>query len=844
MTREEAKEIISTTFGKDFDRENFLNFIRKLFRGDFQARTLRIKMRLKGPYGEMALNCEKVAEYRLKGQKLDVLIVNFATGEILPREFEMAQGFLVSEYLRKKIFQDSPLDGVLIAFVPHNSQEGWKFSLGIPSSREAGISSVRVFSFLGGKDVSNQIPVSRFLPLLVGSRTVTLKTLLGTFSYRRFLREFFEDYVDLLLRTESEVAKLVALDSGVRSEFESRGITPLSFSNRLLQQVVILHFLQERGWLGVSQENDWGTGPKDFLRRLFRKEFCDYGNFFDQVLKPLLYGTLSGDRSSEGDFCLPLGCKIPFLGEYLFQPVGGYNWSNTSIPLPNDLFSSDGGNDGIFDVLGKYAFSLQEEYPWSRNLAVTVEVARVVFEEVNRLLRRKGNRCSGAKGVARTASPLRLESDNSCVFKKALISYLVSRLKGFVSRKSIERFVFNSSEIYPFVRVVAEVELLPSEESRRIRYSPVNISGSIISSAARVDKLLGEVKVCVVGVELGGTLLEIASEIAILRDLILPWVRRNTRVPGFFKRVCIENSLYGVSDEPEVVDACKTILNLGLIAESARERIPVLPDLSSKIICKELTQYLEAPSCKVGSWKIRCKARSEFSFIKESFPDVFKGSIRQQPEVFCVTWGLHRCWRRNISVLPESFENDVAKILSDRIRQKGYRVVSFRVLRDQVQLILSCCGENLHRIIGDLKGYSSYTFHKLLLGNAMSSRQYFDCTGGRFKLWSKGYQKASLRGKDAVLDPSWDVGISIDSLRRNGTALGEVVSGMSTPVGHSEKGGFDIVMVDAKSILGSVVGEWGKKRKSSSHPDKEYYRCLYSVGLEALREGGILVLSF
>ena len=32
----------------------------------------------------------------------------------------------------------------------------------------------------------------------------------------------------------------------------------------------------------------WGSGDKNFVRNLFEKKYCDYKNFFNDVLEPLL----------------------------------------------------------------------------------------------------------------------------------------------------------------------------------------------------------------------------------------------------------------------------------------------------------------------------------------------------------------------------------------------------------------------------------------------------------------------------------------------------------------------------------------------------------------------------
>ncbi len=80
-------------------------------------------------------------------------------------------------------------------------------------------------------------------------------------------------------------------------------------------------------------------GPKDFLSGLFNKRYADYANFFNDILEPLFYEALATpDR--EGNYYSRFNCKIPFLNGGLFDPMGGYNWVNVDLPLPNELFSN------------------------------------------------------------------------------------------------------------------------------------------------------------------------------------------------------------------------------------------------------------------------------------------------------------------------------------------------------------------------------------------------------------------------------------------------------------------------------------------------------------------------
>ena len=52
-------------------------------------------------------------------------------------------------------------------------------------------------------------------------------------------------------------------------EFDNKNIKSSDFAKKLMGQLVFIYFLQKKGWLGVEKDADWGTGPKNFLRKIY-----------------------------------------------------------------------------------------------------------------------------------------------------------------------------------------------------------------------------------------------------------------------------------------------------------------------------------------------------------------------------------------------------------------------------------------------------------------------------------------------------------------------------------------------------------------------------------------------
>ena len=86
--------------------------------------------------------------------------------------------------------------------------------------------------------------------------------------------------------------KLYSKDEKLQQEFNSKNITTVDFAKKLLGQIIFLYFLQKKGWFGVAKNQSWGTGPKDFIRKLFAGDYVSYDNFYTEILEPLFYEAL------------------------------------------------------------------------------------------------------------------------------------------------------------------------------------------------------------------------------------------------------------------------------------------------------------------------------------------------------------------------------------------------------------------------------------------------------------------------------------------------------------------------------------------------------------------------
>lgn len=361
----------------------------------------------------------------------------------------------------------------------------------------------------------------------------------------RAAREFLARYKRLCAGVRDALDSVLKSSTRAREEFARKGLGADDFARKLLAQILFLYFLEKTGWFGAAS----GRGDKNFLRHLFEERETYYRggggpagrNFFKDILEPLFYETLAARRA---DACAPLfGRMIPSVGGGLFEPPGGYDWTNTDTSLPDELFS-DGAGAGVLDVFGRYGFTPREAEPSGGDASVDPEMLGRVFENLlPENLRRKGGAFYTPRAVV----------EYMC--RQCLATYLSARLPE-VPRADVESLLHGS-------------EPLPE---------------SVRQDAVRVDGLLAAVTVCDPAVGSGAFLVGALREIVRARQSLAAAPRIPVRGAYGLKLHAIRNSLYGVDVDPGAVEVARLRLWLSLVSdEDGRERMPPLPDLGDNI---------------------------------------------------------------------------------------------------------------------------------------------------------------------------------------------------------------------------------------------------------------------
>ena len=401
MDIKQAQSIVRDTLQNTFDKARFIRFIKELLNHIDESPFIYRGNLIPDAYDKFISTFERIGKYTDGENKLDILIVNLKKESSIERARSMQRNF-IAWYLNGSRGGELK-DAALVAFVSPN-QDDWRFSLvkmdykfeegknGRVRVKEE-FTPARRWSFLVGKNENSHTAQSKLAPVIEDEGVITSKQLEEAFNIEVVTKEFFEKYRELFHSIQESMDAILKKESKIKAEFKERKITSVDFAKKLLGQIVFLYFLQKKGWFGVERDAYWGTGPKNFLRLLFEQKIVKYNNFFNDILEPLFYEALNKER--DDDFYSKLNCKIPFLNGELFDPIKEYDWIHTDILLSEDIFSNkerakqgDIGT-GILDVFDRYNFTVKEDEPLEKDVAIDPEMLGKVFENLLKVKDRK-----------------------------------------------------------------------------------------------------------------------------------------------------------------------------------------------------------------------------------------------------------------------------------------------------------------------------------------------------------------------------------------------------------------------------------------------------------------------
>ncbi len=359
----------------------------------------------------------------------------------------------------------------------------------------------------------------------------------SAFSVEKVTKKFFTEYREVFERLVKEITKQ---NKHLKFTLFSRDGSVENFVKILLGRLMFLYFIQKRGWLNCF--DGWGSGDKKFLFNKFQEAKKDKKNYFKDYLEPLFFDTLNNPRRDKPDQATQFGGRIPFLNGGLFEPEYDYQDVRNHILLENSTF------DDVFSVFEKYNFTVKEDEPLEKEVAIDPEMLGKVFENLLEENLRKG------KGTYYTPREI-----VHYMCHESLINYLASEVG--IEQEEIRNFLDREQSL-----------------EKKETLSPL-----IKGKAKELDEKLADIKVldpaCGSGAFLVGMLHEIINaRLSLNREL------GRSLSEYELKKTTIQNNIYGVDIDPGAAEIAKLRLWLTLVVDHNLSEIEPLPNLDYKIM--------------------------------------------------------------------------------------------------------------------------------------------------------------------------------------------------------------------------------------------------------------------
>ena len=646
------QEIFQAVLTNPYNNDNFVAFVRE-FLNNVEMVAPNRYVEVRSNFSFYVNGYYHIGNYISDdGDKIAVISVCLNRGDTVERARGIQRNFV------KPLIESGGCAGALVAFFTKDEPDKWRlsfirmdyeFSKGKVTEK---LTPAKRYSYLVGKGEPCHTAQTRLYPIFLNDVTNPgIDELEEAFSVEKVTKEFF----DLYCEKYHQLREYLESNKEFMIEAECRKFTSEQFAKKLLGQIVFLYFIQKKGWLGVeaipitltekayknaffakgtksreimpkvykeqpdgtyriiydelkklSDEDEeilagivkgkpWGSGPKDFMRKIFEGCKSAGKNYFDDYLEPLFYTGLNKNRGENG-FYAPLHRRIPFLNGGLFEQLDNYEWEYNNFAIPNELFSNVDTKgrdaDGILDIFDRYNFTMNEDEPMEREVAIDPEMLGKVFENLLDVSDRK------SKGAFYTPREI-----VHYMCQETLINYLVT--KSGLPETDIRDFILYGDLMKD------EDTTKASREGNRDMLISSNIFDlqSGVNRLKELDGLLANVRVADLAVGSGAFPLGMLNEIVKARETLSAYMAIGMnafqkksfyaydRKPYDLKINTIKNCIYACDIEPSAVDIAKLRLWLSIVIDDeiaaeagngefdAHTKPRQLPNLDCNIIC-------------------------------------------------------------------------------------------------------------------------------------------------------------------------------------------------------------------------------------------------------------------
>jgi len=617
MEKSQAKELIRDIFRNRFRRENYQLFLRNLL-NDIELRNNHyVGNYIASSFRENISQYWRIGKYvDPDGYEIDLLVVELKSLSKLDRARSMLRNFAVS------CLDTFKKDYALIAFYAKEDEGAdWRFSFikkefqafqddkGKVKTKKT-YSPARRYSYLVGEHETSYTASRQLLPLLERDYiNPRLEEIEAAFSIEKVTDEFFEQYKGLYLKLSEQLKRQPIFLNALGDETSN---SVARFAKKLLGQIVFLYFLQKKRWLGVAKDDKWGSGSRRFMRDHFGRIAEEGINYYRDFLQYLFYEALAKERKDQDDpdYYQRFDCKIPFLNGGLFEPD---DMQKEAIELPNSLFhnkekgkSGDEGT-GILDIFDRYNFTIKEDEPLEKEVAVDPEMLGKVFENMLEGTERKSMgafytpreivhyMCQESlihylDNVLNNAPPVFNEighSQTSFFGNEVLTGQLQlteETEEVRVPKEDIETLIRKGHLFIEHDKVAFQREERIAEGKQKTTGITLKLPESVRKNAQLIDNYLASIRACDPAIGSGAFPVGLLHEIVTARMALAEHLEHPQTIYAL-KRHTIRESLYGVDIDQSAIDIARLRLWLSLIVdEEDYNTIEALPNLDYKIV--------------------------------------------------------------------------------------------------------------------------------------------------------------------------------------------------------------------------------------------------------------------
>ncbi|GAB4167287.1 MAG: hypothetical protein Tsb0017_08910 [Geothermobacteraceae bacterium] len=611
MDKKQAKDLIQGLFSRSFDLDSYRHFLRNLL-NHYEERDKHYAGNLITEAFRSHINQYwRIGKYvDPDGNELDLLVVEVKSFSKLERARTALRNFAVN---RLKQFEK---EASLIAFYAKDDNGAdWRFSF-VKIEHEAylddkgkvklkqDLTPARRYSYLVGEHENSHTACKQLLPVLsMDYADPRIEEIEASFSIEKITEEFFDQYKALFQKLAEHLKKQPWFKQPSDEETDQ---VVSRFAKKLLGQIVFLYFLQKKGWLGAAKGKNWGEGSKRFLRQRYDQVTKAGGNYYRDFLQYLFYEALACERKEQDDpgYYQRFQCRVPFLNGGLFE--ADYDWQKIKIDIPNNLFHNDektkagDTGTGILNVFDRYNFTIKEDEPLDKEVAVDPEMLGKVFENMLEITERK------SKGAFYTPREI-----VHYMCQESLIHYLDNRLNSYATSyqefDSPQTGLFGNTGRKGQLKLTAEHQEIkvPKEDietlirkghlalendtrvlskGQETETYKFQLPEAVRKHARAIDEALADIKVCDPAIGSGAFPVGLLHEIVNVRLALAPH-SGNHQSAYDLKRHAIAESIYGVDIDASAIDIARLRLWLSLIVdEEDYDTIAALPNLDYKIV--------------------------------------------------------------------------------------------------------------------------------------------------------------------------------------------------------------------------------------------------------------------